>query len=485
MKLNLLAKIYLANILILILLAVVLSSIGYVNFKSMSQYIEQADKQEESYITAYLVDALALHYQEYGNWQKFSEDAQQWNLFLHTWLHQHHKKRRVFKPKPKQEKPRFAFFSQVPPPKLPKSVRYGSLIERLSLLDADQQMLHSNNDNPSKQQIYPVLVNQTTVGWLSVSERSNLAPFSNFINSHFWQRILLMIVAGVLLSAVVSFYLARQITKPIHSLTRAAVNLSNRCFDDEIKVKSRDELAELAECFNEIGIKLAAYESQQKQWLLDISHELRTPLTLIQGEVESMIDGVTTPSKSELVQLKTDILRLGALVEDLNELSLTDNLDFSKASTKVDLALVCQATASRYRSVLAKRQVSLVKDCSRACVLGDEKRINQVLDNLLENCAKYTELGGTVWISCYTDEHGAMLVVQDSGPGVTEIKRRKLFDRLYRVDDHRNRHTGGAGIGLAICKNIVQAHGGQIVAKESKKGGLSVEVSLPNANVGE
>jgi len=260
---------------------------------------------------------------------------------------------------------------------------------------------------------------------------------------------------------------------------QGAIDLSQRKFDTKIEINSNDELAQLAHYFNDIGIRLSKFEVQQKQWLQDIAHELRTPLTVIRGEIEAMVDGVTPATEHNLRLLQHDVLRLNHLLNDLHQLSVTDNLALNRDCALIRFDKVCINSASRFNTKLSHRNISLVTDFTPCTVRGDQSRLLQVLDNLLHNCQKYTEHGGTVWFSCRTFNSELILVIEDSGPGVDSAKLDKLFDRLYRVDSHRGREHGGAGLGLAICKNIIIAHHGEIAASRSEHGGLKITINIP------
>ena len=167
-------------------------------------------------------------------------------------------------------------------------------------------------------------------------------------------------------------------------------------------------------------------------------------------------------------------------MDDLYDLAKIDEMGFSFRKEKINFkSLVCDQVI-HYQQALSNRGIELHQDfpSDEVIINGDADRIVQVVRVLLENCCSYTASPGGVWLTIRSDGQGFQFVVEDSGPGVPQESLDKLFDRLYRTDASRNRATGGAGLGLAICKEIVQAHEGKILAMHSDKGGLCVQITF-------
>lgn len=488
MKLKLLHKIFIANISVILLLATVLLSFSYLSLKAITGFATEAKNKHETYLISNLTDVLADFYTDKQSWQEFSLDPASWRFFVHDVISSTQKrldKFILYKRKRDdtlnvrhslKEPPPLPFFDVSAPP---SRIQQSLLSSRLALFDGGKKLIVNAEISDGNFHYEPIIINGNIAGWLGLAKVDFAEQQSNTLQSRQFRQIVIMSLIGLIFSGVVSFYLARHFTSPIRNLIQGAINLSERKFDMKIQIDSNDELADLGRYFNEIGVRLSRFETTQKQWLQDIAHELRTPLTVIRGEIEAMVDGVTQANSENLLLLKIDILRLNHLINDLHELSVTDNLLLARDAEQIDLEQVCRCAINRFETKFSKKNISLISNFKRCNVKGDSSRLLQVIDNLLENCAKYTSRNGCVWFSCYVKDDRAILVIEDSAPGVDESKLDKLFDRLYRIDEHRNRTHGGAGLGMAICKNIVIAHHGDIQAKTSDKGGLKVLISLP------
>jgi len=514
MKLKLLHKVFLANFLVIGLLSVVLLSVSYFSFKAMSTYIDESAYREDEYMVSNLAMRLGDFYDKKQSWQALERDHRYWRHIIEGVVRtdrfslldneqrtrgpaQHRQRAPADKRRPRgpENHTQAGPSDKHPPRDNPRPVlpsflddktvplphfRRPQLISRIALLDGSKGIIISAKKSNEIQHYVPIYSNKTVVGWLGLVKAIPAEQHGDALMRHQLERVVFMALIGLLLSSIVSFYLARHFVSPIRKLIHGAIELSERKFETKININSNDELAELAHYFNDIGVRLSQFEIQQKQWLQDIAHELRTPLTVIRGELEAMVDGVTEPTTYNLVLLQHDVLRLNHLINDLHELSVTDDLTLNRDYGVIEFDQTCLNSAIRFQSKLSSRGISLVTDFQPGRSRGDEGRIIQVLDNLLHNCHKYTEQNGTVWFASTIIDNNVILSIEDSGPGVQPRKLSKLFDRLYRVDAHRNRDTGGAGLGLAICKNIIVAHNGTIEASIGEHGGLKITITIPS-----
>lgn len=238
----------------------------------------------------------------------------------------------------------------------------------------------------------------------------------------------------------------------------------------------------LAADFNLLARTLAHNEQCRRQWVADTSHELRTPLAVLRSEVEALLDGVREPTPERLRSLHGEIMALSKLVDDLFELSLYDLGNLKYRMEPLNPVGIPAEVVSGFRSRFEAKNIALKplnQHIAKITVLGDAQRLRQLFGNLLENRLRYTDAGGACEIAVRQAETMAMPEVSDSAPAVPESACTQLFERFYRVDSSRSRRLGGAGLGLAICRNIVEAHGGGIRAQVSHLGGLSVRVELP------
>jgi two-component system sensor histidine kinase BaeS len=231
-----------------------------------------------------------------------------------------------------------------------------------------------------------------------------------------------------------------------------------------------------------MALTLEKHEKDRRQWVADISHELRTPITILRGEIEALLDGIRTITPETIHSLHAETLRLTRLVEDLYQLSLSDIGGLTYRKENLDIAEVLRNSMESLRAEFDRKGIGLtlnVPVASVACVFADRERLNQLFANLFENSLRYTDAGGRLTVDLRLGEERAILEFQDSTPGVPESELNRLFERLYRVEGSRSRTTGGAGLGLAICKNIVEAHEGTISAHPSPLGGLLIRITFP------
>ena len=233
---------------------------------------------------------------------------------------------------------------------------------------------------------------------------------------------------------------------------------------------------------NAMAQALAQLDAQRRRWIADISHELRTPLAVLRGEIEALVDGVRPLQPAAMVSLREEVLHLGALVEDLHLLAMSDLKALPCYFEEQDALALAQKVLQRFE--LRAQQLGLSLQLSapqqdRVPVRWDGRRIEQLLGNLLDNSLRYTDAPGRVRLTLQIDAGDVLIDLEDSAPGVLAADAARLFEPLYRADAARSRHTGGSGLGLAICHAIVQAHGGVIVAAASELGGLRIRIRLP------
>jgi len=195
-----------------------------------------------------------------------------------------------------------------------------------------------------------------------------------------------------------------------------------------------------------------------------------------------MQDGVRSCSPESIRSLHEEVIRLGGLVNDLHQLSLSDIGALSYRKEELDLGELLQQSVAFSRSEFASKDIDLKIDLPGSvpvAFFADPERLRQLFANLLDNSLKYTNGGGILAIRLTADEDMIRIDFQDSAPGVAASELPKLFDRLYRVESSRNRATGGSGLGLTICRNIVEAHDGAITARPSPLGGVWIEIVFP------
>lgn len=319
------------------------------------------------------------------------------------------------------------------------------------------------------------------VGWVITSSPERLTRNTDINFDRQQRRTSWFIVAlATLLAAAMTLLLSRGMLAPVKRLVNAMHQLAAGNFATRVEVGSRDELGRLAQDFNQLATTLERNEQIRRALMADVSHELRTPLAVLRGELEALQDGVRRLTPDSLNSLQAEVSTLTKLVDDLHQLSLSDAGALAYRKRPTDAIALLQAAAGAFRDRLADKGIRLSLDLpTQATVFGDPDRLLQLFNNLLENSLRYTDSGGELRISGLR-EHGTLtLCWQDSAPGVSEAQLQQIFERFYRAEGSRSRASGGSGLGLSICQNIVAAHGGSLSASHAPLGGIAMTVRLP------
>ena len=287
---------------------------------------------------------------------------------------------------------------------------------------------------------------------------------------------------SLLLAVTVGWLLARRLSNPIR--TTAAIAKQMSVGDYAVRMEEKtcvSELDELTRSVNQLAYSLEKQETLRKRLVADVGHELRTPLTSVATHIEAMIEGVWDPTKERLSICHEELGRLGKLIHDLDNLARVESDNLKLDKTQVNLSELVEKTLSNFEADIAAKKlvVSVNGICSDIRV--DRNRIQQVLTNLFSNATKYTQLNGTMRVIFSESEDSTHLIVEDDGIGIPQDELPLIFERFYRADKSRNRLSGGSGIGLAVVKSIVAAHGGKIEVESRLGKGSRFEVILPNA----
>jgi signal transduction histidine kinase len=347
---------------------------------------------------------------------------------------------------------------------------------RFVLLDKDGNIvadnsLGSNHVPPltdQTQNTFPIQVNNQIVGTLRVygmptDPNSPGAAFITAVTRTTWITTLITALLGVLLG----FLIFRQIVSPVRSMTQAAQQIARGDLTQRVKVASKDEVGILASAFNQMAQTLEQDQAQRRNMTADIAHELRTPISIIQANLEAMLDGVLPTSPDEIASLRDESALLARLVDDLRLLSLAEAGQLKLVKTSININELLQRIAERFHVQAEDHKINLVVEAPEdlPMVEVDTDRISMVIRNLLNNALRYTPSGGQVTLKACIDDSTANQVrieVIDTGSGIDPKDLPHVFDRFYRADASRFRGSGGTGIGLAIVKQLVEAHGGHV-----------------------
>jgi len=357
------------------------------------------------------------------------------------------------------------------------------LTQRFTVADAKRELVVGNPEPASGSAERPVVVDDRVVGWVT---RAPLRRLSNAAEVSFQQEQLraawVIAAFAVALAAAIALVMARAFLLPLKRVADATHRLAGGNYATRVEVRSTDELGRLAGDFNRLAETLERNETLRRRFMADVSHELRTPLAVLSAELEAIEDGVRPLNKNSLVSLRTEVGALSKLVNDLNQLALADVGALAYRKENVDVVPLVEQAVESYRERLAARGLEIESALTGdAPVYGDTDRLLQMFRNLLENSARYTDTGGRVRVAVRRHQDRVAIDFDDSAPGVPPDALPRLFERFFRVDAARTRANGGAGLGLALCRSIADAHGGEIRAEHSPLGGLRVRVTLPAA----
>lgn len=466
MKFGLTNKLLLALIGSNVLLVVIMAAAAQWGFQhGFLDYLHRAELGE---LTP-LANALKTAYREHGNWDFLRRRPRVWRQY-HRYLPH---------PNINQRNTVAARLGPAPPPVGAAS----GVNARLRLLDARGNLVIGPPDELGNALLRPIKLDGKIIGQLSLTPLKLPGEgleqrFRNEQNQVF----LWAAASALLLSLLLAVALGRYFLSPIRKLTRGARALAGGHYATRIPDGPQDELGELGRDFNQLADVLERNEKLRRLAMADISHELRTPLAVLRGEIEALQDGIRECDAARLTSLHNGVMNLSRLVDDLYELALSDAGALSYHKEPFDAKILLEDALDEGEHILVQKRITLMRDLpDDAPILADPRRLRQVFDNLLKNSARYTNAGGTLRVSCRRTGDRIAIDFQDSVPGVPATSLPRLFERFFRVEGSRDRARGGAGLGLAICRNIVEEHQGTITAESSLLGGLWIRITLPAA----
>lgn len=282
-------------------------------------------------------------------------------------------------------------------------------------------------------------------------------------------------------AVTLSLVLARQITRPLTKVRHATQQLAEGDLSVRVPVKSKDEIGKVALAFNQMAETLEQQEQTRRQMVADVAHELRTPLTVMKSNLEAMLDGLIQPDATELGELYDEVQRLTRLIEELRLLSLADAGQLALRLEPVDIGELLDAVVGRLTPLAEAQGVKLTppRHPLPLTVQADGDKLQQAIGNLIDNALRHTPPGGRVTVTAVQEQKSVHITVSDTGPGIPPEDLPHLFDRFWRGDKSRSRHSGGSGLGLAIVQQIVTLHGGRVTAVSPSGQGATFTLSLP------
>jgi signal transduction histidine kinase len=294
-----------------------------------------------------------------------------------------------------------------------------------------------------------------------------------------WPSVSGVVAGGVAL--VMVRVLARGMTSPLREMADASQAMARGDYSRRVTDTSRDEVGRLARAFNQMAGELAETDRLRRDLVANVSHELRTPLTSLQATLENLIDGIADADRETLTTMLTQVERLGRLVTQLLDLSRLEagTVPLDRQDFAVEPVL---AHAVREQKLHAPDvEIAMVMEDDGLVADGDPERVHQVVANLLENAVRHSPEGCGVEVRARRSLDRVTIEVNDEGPGIPEHEEQRVFERFYRADSARAARDGGAGLGLAIARWIVDLHGGDIHPERRLPHGCRMVVTLPRA----
>jgi signal transduction histidine kinase len=333
----------------------------------------------------------------------------------------------------------------------------------------------------------PVIREGRVVGAVYLSHRVEggglagaAAGTASFVRSVWWQFLLAGAVAAFI-ALFLARLLARGMTQPLRDMAQAAQMMARGDYRQRVPVRSRDEVGQLAGTFNRMAGEMEGLERLRRDLVANVSHELKTPLSALQAHLENLLDRVEEPNPALLEVMLQQSERLSRLVDELLELSRLESGDRPLELEPIRLAPIVERVVKEIEVARPDRDVEIRNEVPSdlPAVEADRERIHQVLFNLLDNAHRFTPPGGVVTVSAVRENGSCEVSVEDTGPGIPAEHLPLVFERFYRVDPSRSRDDGGTGIGLAIARSVVEAHGGRIWAESALGAGSTFRFVLP------
>lgn len=325
---------------------------------------------------------------------------------------------------------------------------------------------------------FPVTVNGKVVGTLIIAQMSSSNQIQ-FVRGVLLPVGLISFILTLFL-AVAALLLMRRFVNPLADVIYAARAVASGKLNTRIPMKGPQDLRSLSESFNEMASSLERNDRERRNMLADIAHELRTPLSVIRGRLEGIVDGIYTENGTQVSMALEQTYLLQRLVDDLRLLTLAETRQLVFDQRDVNVGGVVNSVIEMFSAEAQEKHISLSfsEQSGNVSAMLDPQRFEQVISNLVGNAVRYVPEGGKVWVTTNETSAGLRVTVNDNGKGVPAEDLPFIFDRFWRKEKSRSRSTGGTGLGLAIAKQLVEAQGGAIEAKNLDEGGLQVVIEL-------
>ena len=325
----------------------------------------------------------------------------------------------------------------------------------------------------------PILAHGKVVATLLLD--ASFFPVQGQVSLEFLWPIVMISLLMAIPTVIIGLFLMRRFVTPLAEVIAAARAVAGGDLSTRVKSSGPDDMRALSDSFNHMAASLEQSDSERRNMLADIAHELRTPLTVMRGRLEGIVDGVYQASPEQISPALEETYLLERLVEDLRLLTLAETGQLHFEYKNVNLSELSLRVIDLFQAEAEDKHIRLSFESSagEALISVDPQRIKQVVGNLVSNALRYTPDGSSVLLSIAKNTDDVVLSVCDDGPGVPPEDLDKIFTRFWRAEKSRSRASGGAGLGLAIAQQLVEAQGGQIHAENRSTGGLIISIQFP------
>lgn len=301
------------------------------------------------------------------------------------------------------------------------------------------------------------------------------------------QDIIQMCIISAIFAAAISFIFSGAMTYrmvlPLREMSAAAASFAKGDFSRRVRVRSDDEVGELAESFNNMASSLSASENMNRSFVANVSHELKTPMTTISGFIDGILDGTIPPEKQDyyLKIVSSEVKRLSRLVHSMLDLSRIDSGKMQLHRVRFDIRDTVVDTMLSFEALINQRHIQIegLEDCESVFVDGDPDLIHQVVYNLVENAVKFVDDSGTISVAISRAENNVGVIIRNTGAGIAPEEQPLIFGRFYKTDKSRSHDKNGMGLGLYLVRTIIQMHGGDITVRSTEGKYCEFEFYLP------
>ena len=359
------------------------------------------------------------------------------------------------------------------------------------LLDSNGRVVldHGSVNSPLVGSVYsaqfnqiqvPLKINNIPVGSL-LMDRGTLARPFQLLLTLIGPTAVISLLLGIL-TLIIGLLLMQRMITPLSEVMAASQAVSQGDLTARVPVRSRnDELSALSDHFNHMADELERSDKQRRNMLADIAHELRTPITVLRGRLEGILDGVYPADEAHIAPALEETYLLERLVEDLRLLALAEANQLRFEMKSVNLSDLADTILGLFAAQAGEKNVGLHLNAEPNLpeVMVDPQRFQQVVGNLIDNALRYTPDGSSIDLSIRQKDKSIEFTVADEGTGIPADELGHIFDRFWRGEKSRARSTGGAGLGLSIARQLVEAQGGKISAHNRSPRGFEVQITLP------